>query len=91
MIRNHSIEVRRVAGALGAEIGGVDLSEDLPDATIAEIRAALVEHQVIFFRDQSLTPAQQVRFGRRFGPLNIHPYVTGMAEHPEVKEIIKEP
>ncbi|MFZ5720868.1 MAG: TauD/TfdA dioxygenase family protein [Pseudomonadota bacterium] len=86
-----SLKVRRTAGALGAEITGVDLSRDLPDETIAAIRQALVEHQVIFFRDQDLTPAQQVAFGRRFGPLNIHPYVEGMAGHPEVMEIIKEP
>lgn len=72
------ITVRRVAGALGAEISGVDLSANLSDATVAAIRAALVEHQVIFFRDQDLTPAQQVAFGARFGPLNIHPYVAGM-------------
>jgi taurine dioxygenase len=91
MISNHGIEVRKVAGALGAEIAGVNLATDLPDRTIAEIRAALVEHQVIFFRDQSLTPDQQVRFGRRFGPLNIHPYVAGMAGHPEVMEVVKEP
>ena len=86
-----SLKVRRAAGALGAELSGVDLSADLPDATIAAIRAALVEHQVIFFRDQALTPAQQVRFGARFGPLNIHPYVAGMASQPEVMEVIKEP
>jgi taurine dioxygenase len=85
------IEVRRVAGALGAEIGGVDLSRPLADETIAAIRKALVEHQVVFFRDQTLTPEQQLAFGRRFGPLNIHPYVKGMADHPEVMEIIKEP
>lgn len=86
-----SLSIRRTAGALGAEIGGVELSADLPDETIAAIRQALVEHQVIFFRDQDLTPAQQVAFGRRFGPLNIHPYVQGMAGQPEVMEIIKEP
>ncbi|MFZ4606012.1 MAG: TauD/TfdA dioxygenase family protein [Caulobacter sp.] len=85
------ITIQKVAGALGAEIGGVDLSGALDDATIAAIRQALVEHQVIFFRDQSLTPEQQLAFGRRFGPLNIHPYVAGMADHPEVMEIIKEP
>lgn len=85
------IDVKRVAGALGAEIGGVDLSQPLADETIAAIRKALVEHQVIFFRDQTLTPQQQLAFGRRFGPLNIHPYVKGMADHPEVMEIIKEP
>jgi taurine dioxygenase len=85
------LKIRRVAGALGAEISGVNLAADLPDATIAAIRAALVEHQVIFFRDQALTPAQQVAFGARFGPLNIHPYVAGMASQPEVMEVIKEP
>jgi len=46
---------------------------------------------VIFFRDQALTPERQIAFGRRFGPLNIHPYVSGMADHPEVMEVIKEP
>lgn len=85
------ITVQKVAGALGAEIGGVDLSVAQDDATIAAIRQALVEHQVIFFRDQTLTPEQQLAFGRRFGPLNIHPYVAGMADYPEVMEIIKEP
>lgn len=86
-----SLSIRKVSGTLGAELSGVDLSETLSDGVIAQIRAALVEHQVIFFRDQTLTPGQQVDFGKRFGPLNIHPYVTGMADHPEVMEIIKEP
>ena len=85
-----SLNIRRVAGALGAEIGGVDLAGPLSDGMIAEIRAALNQHQVIFFRDQEITPAQQTAFGARFGPLNIHPYVAGMAGHPEVMEVIKE-
>ena len=86
-----SLTIRRTSGALGAEISGVDLSGSLADDTVAAIRQALVEHQVIFFRDQELTPAQQAAFGARFGPLNIHPYVAGMAGQPEVMEIIKEP
>lgn len=86
-----ALKIRKAAGALGAEISGVDLSVELPDAVIAQIRAAFVEHQVIFFRDQHLSPEQQLAFGRRFGPLNIHPYVAGMAGHPEVMEIVKEP
>ena len=86
-----SLKIRRVAGALGAEISGVDLSQDLPDATIAAIRQALLDHQVIFFRDQALTPERQTAFGARFGPLNIHPYVAGMADHPAVMEVVKEP
>jgi taurine dioxygenase len=86
-----ALAIRRLAGALGAEISGVDLAAELPDATIAAIRAALNQHQVIFFRDQSLSPERHKAFGRRFGPLNVHPYVAGMAGHPEVMEIIKEP
>ncbi|WP_309606427.1 TauD/TfdA family dioxygenase [Phenylobacterium sp.] len=85
------LNIRRVSGALGAEISGVDLSQDLPDTTIAAIRQALIDHQVIFFRDQALTPQRQTAFGARFGPLNIHPYVTGMADHPAVMEVVKEP
>jgi len=50
-----------------------------------------VEHQVIFFRDQALSPERQVAFGARFGPLNIHPYVAGMAGQPELMEVVKEP
>ncbi len=86
-----SLRIHRTAGALGAEISGLDLSGPLSDAEIAEIRAAFVTHQVIFFRDQALTPDQQLAFGRRFGTLNVHPYVSGMSSHPEVMEIIKEP
>ena len=86
-----AIEIRKMAGALGVEIFGVDLSTDLSDETFGEIRRAFLEHQVVFFRDQTLTPEQHKRFGRRFGPLNIHPYVTGMEGHPEILEIIKEP
>lgn len=85
------MKIRKVAGALGAEVSGVDLSRPLSDAEIAQIRAAFVEHQVIFFRDQALSPEAQLAFGRRFGPLNIHPYVAGMPGHPEIMEIVKEP
>jgi len=85
------LKIRRLAGALGAEIAGLDLAQELPDATIAAIRQALLDHQVIFFRDQALTPERQTAFGARFGPLNIHPYVAGMADHPAVMEVVKEP
>jgi taurine dioxygenase len=86
-----SIEVRKLAGALGAEVFGPDLSGDLDNETFDDIHQAFLDHQVIFFRDQSLTPEAHKRFGRRFGWLNVHPYVKGMADHPEIMEIIKEP
>ena len=68
-----------------------DDAEAVPDLLAIDLKKALVEHQVIFFRDQSLNAEQHVRFGRRFGPLNVHPYVKGMDGHPEVMEIVKEP
>jgi taurine dioxygenase len=57
------LKIRKVAGALGAEISGVDLSRELPDEIVAAIRAAFVEHHVIFFRDQDLTSERQLAFG----------------------------
>jgi taurine dioxygenase len=83
------IEVRPVAGALGAEIGGVDLSR-LDDHTFAEIKAAWLEHLVIFFRNQRITPEQQIAFARRFGDIHHHPFMKGMDEYPDILEIIKE-
>jgi taurine dioxygenase len=83
------IEVRPVAGALGAEIHGADLAK-LDDATFAEIKAAWLEHLVVFFRRQNITPAQQVAFAKRFGPIHHHPYMKGMDDYPDILEIIKE-
>lgn len=84
------ISVDPIAGSLGAEIHGVDLSEPLDNLTFAEVHQALLDNLVIFFRDQRLTPDQHKAFGRRFGSLNVHPYVQGMNGHPEIIEVIKE-
>src|SRR5689334_10570802 len=84
------LSVDPIAGALGAEISGPDLTA-LSDEAVAEIRAALLAHGVVFFRDQHLTPASQAAFGRRFGALNRHPYVKPLDGHPDVFLITKEP
>src|SRR5437773_5982233 len=86
-----TISVKPIAGALGAEISGVDLSGPLSDQAIGEIRAALLDHLVIFFHDQHLTPELQLDFGRRFGALQIHEFVEAMAGYPEILEVRKEP
>jgi len=83
------IEVRPVAGALGAEVGGVDL-RSLDDATFSEIKAAWLEHLVLFFRGQVLSPEQHIAFARRFGEIHHHPFMKGMDEHPDILEILKE-
>ena len=66
------LKVRLTGTALGAEILGVNLSQDLDDATFNQIVDLWHEHEVVFFRDQKLTPAQHVRFSRRFGELELH-------------------
>jgi taurine dioxygenase len=85
------IEVEPIAGALGAEINGVDLSEDIGNAVFSEIQQALHENLAIFFRDQDLTPDQHKDFGLRFGTLNIHPQYVPLDGHPEILPILKEP
>ncbi|MEQ9125346.1 MAG: TauD/TfdA family dioxygenase [Alphaproteobacteria bacterium] len=84
------ITVTPVSGALGAEISGADLAA-LDDATFGEIHQAFLDHQVIFFRDQDITPEQQIAFARRFGEIHHHPYMSGMDDYPDILEIIKEP
>ena len=85
-----TIAVKRISGALGAEISGIDLSQKLDDQSIGEIRKALVENQVVFFRDQRLTPDQHLAFGRRFGELQIHEFVAGKEDNAEILEVRKE-
>ena len=80
------MEVRRIAGALGAEVLGVDLAKDFPEE---EIRRAFLEHQVIFFRDQRLAPAQFMAFARRMGKPIEYPFVRGIDGFPEVIEVKK--
>ena len=68
-----TFDIVPVSGVIGAEIHGLDLAQPLDDATVREVRRAFNEHQVIFFRDQQLSPEQQIAFGRRFGELGTHP------------------
>jgi len=82
------ITVKKIAGALGAEIGGIDLRE-LSDGDIAAVRAAWLEHLVIFFRDQPLTPAQFMAFAKRIGRPIEYPFVKGIAGFPEIIEVKK--
>ena len=88
--RYDRIRVEPVTGALGAEIRDVDLADGLDNETISEICDAFLDHLVLFFRDQQLTPEQHKDFGRRFGALHVHPLTEGMPGHPEIVEVIKE-
>ena len=78
------IEVRPLTGVIGAEIHGVDLRDDLDAATIAEIRSALDDHLVIFFRDQQMQAADHLRFAAQFGEITINPFGPKHPDHPEI-------
>ncbi len=82
------LSIRRYSPALGAEIRGIDLSAGLDQAGYRAVRAALLEHQVLFFKDQKEIPPQtQIAIGKRFGELHFHPAAPQMAGHPEIFEI----
>jgi taurine dioxygenase len=83
------IEIRQVAGALGAELHGVDLAKDLDDDVIGEIRQAWLDHLVVFLRDQKITPAQQLAFARRLGEPMEYPQLKGLDDYPMITPVMK--
>jgi len=78
------IQIHPLAGTLGAEISGINLAEPLADRCFSTVHQALLDHLVIFFRDQKVGPEQQIAFARRFGALHIHPYIPSLDGYPEV-------
>jgi alpha-ketoglutarate-dependent taurine dioxygenase len=85
----NKIEVRPIAGAIGAEISGVDLGKELDEETVAAIRRVWLDHCVIFFRDQDLPPARFLAFAKRFGKVIEYPFIKGLEEFPEIIPVIK--
>ena len=89
-MRNYRhIEVRPLAGALGAEVLGVDMARELDDEVVGEVRQAFLDHLVIFLRDQKVTPQQQVTFAKRFGEPMEYPQLKGLAEAPLITPVVK--
>src|SRR5437879_7210625 len=88
MARNE-LDIRPLSGAVGAEIFGVDLAQELDDDTVAAIRRAWLDHLVIFFRDQNLPPAKLLGLARHFGQPIEYPFVTGIDGFPEIPPVIK--
>jgi taurine dioxygenase len=85
------IQIRPIAGTIGAEIHGVDLSVPLSDGALATIRRALLDHLVIVFRDQTLSSDQYLAFARRFGTPNRYPFVKGLDGYPDIVAVTKLP
>ena len=80
-----SLMVKRITPAIGAEIDGIDLKVPLNAATADELKSLLFRHKVLVFRDQNITPAQQVAFARNFGELEVIPFGP---KHPDFPELL---
>ena len=85
-----SVRVTPYSSALGAVISGADLARPISDADFAVIRQAFLDHGVIFFRDQHLTPEQHLNFARRFAPIDINRFFKAVDGYPEIAEVRKE-
>ena len=84
------MDIKLLSGALGAEIAGIDL-KDTSAENFKKVNKLLLEHKVIFFRNQNITPEEQLALGKHFGPLEKHVYVKGREKYPEIVRIIKKP
>ena len=82
------IKTSLLSGALGAEVTGVDL-KDSSTENWNIINNLLLEHKALFFRDQNITPEEQIRFAKYFGPIEEHAYVKGREGYPEITRLIK--
>ena len=84
------MDIKLLSGALGAEINGINL-KDSSDKNFKTINDLLLEHKVIFFRNQNITTEEHKALARKFGHLENHAYVKGRENHPEIVRIIKDP
>jgi taurine dioxygenase len=84
------MKITPVAQAVGAEVSNIDLRQ-LDDDDIAELDAAWVQHGVLFFRNQDLTPDDHIRFAERFAEIDVNKFFSPVDSHPQIAEVLKEP
>jgi len=89
MAETASLSVQPVSGAIGAVVHGIDLRKPVSDALIAKLRAAWLQHGVLFFRDQPLPPAEFQAFAERFGEVIEYPFVKGIEGYPLIIPVLK--
>jgi taurine dioxygenase len=89
--RNESndLDIRPLTAGMGAEIHGVDLSQPMDAQRFQAINQVLLDHGVIFFRDQTITPAQQMAFAKHWGEIHLHPHMRCLPDHPGIIEVLK--
>ncbi|MEE3095254.1 MAG: TauD/TfdA family dioxygenase, partial [Pseudomonadota bacterium] len=84
-----TLKITPLSGTIGAEISGIDLRK-LSNSEFDAVHRAFLDHAVLCFRNQDLTPDDQIAFARRWGEIHDHPYLNGLPDHPEIIEIVKE-
>src|SRR5438067_10697626 len=84
-----AMEIHPLAGAIGAEITGIDLAREIGDEAVTRIRRAWLDRLVVFFRGQVLAPAQLLRLARCFGEPMEYPFIKGLDNFPEITPVIK--
>ena len=88
---NSEYEVLAITPALGAEINGLDIASPIPPDTLQALRGTWLERKVLCFRDQTLSPLQQLAFSRQFGEIDKYPFLRGIEGYPEVAPVLKLP
>ena len=83
------LEVKPLTGAMGAELSGINLSDEMDESTFAAVHQALLEHGAIFFHGQDISPNQQMAFAKRWGDVHLHPHMPCLPDHPGIIEIVK--
>ena len=92
MVASSSLfDIKPIAGMVGAEIHGVNLNEHISKEQFSDIKSAFGEYGVIFFRDQNLSPENEIAFARRWGEININRFFTSVEGYPEIAMVLKEP
>jgi len=86
---HNALEIMPLTGGMGAEIRGIDLAHDMDDRTFRAVNQVLLDHGVIFFRDQKITPGQQMAFAKHWGKVHLHPHMPCLQDHPGIIEVVK--
>lgn len=84
------LEVRPVSGGVGVEIANVDLAGDLSNSDFAAIRDAFIEHGLIFFREQNMSPDEHIAFAERWGEININRFFPRVEGYDQIAAVVKE-
>ena len=87
----NTIKVNPLGGALGAEISGIDLNEAISDEQLTEVRQVFGQYAVIFFRNQNLSPENEIRFAKRWGEINTNRFFSSVEGYPQIALVVKEP